>query len=128
MTDLRPDPEHLGTTTGKKHPETSHQAAMRAHLRSGTQRKTVLNLLKNAHPDGYIDEQMVQILGMNPNSQRPRRVELVEDGWIIDSGLRRLTSYNEEAIVWQYVPWGEWLKENRERFLESRKHRADLPD
>lgn len=120
MTDLRPDPEHLGTTTGKNHPETSHQAAMRARPTSGTQRKTVLDLLKNAYPDGYIDEEMVQILGMNPNSQRPRRVELVEDGWTVDSGLRRLTSYREEAIVWRYVPWSEWLKENRERFLKNR--------
>ena len=119
MTDLRPDPEHLGTSTGKKHPETSHKAATRALLRSGTQRKTVLDLLKSAYPDGYIDEEMVQILGMNPNSQRPRRVELVEDGWTIDSGLRRLTSYGEEAIVWRYIPWSEWLKENRERFIES---------
>lgn len=128
MTNLRPDPEHLGTTTGKKHPETSHKAAMRARPRSGTQRKTVLNLIKSAYPNGYIDEQMVQILGMNPNSQRPRRVELVEGGWIIDSGLRRLTSYGEEAIVWRYVQWSEFLKENRERYIESRKHRADLPD
>ncbi len=117
---LRPDPERLGTTTGKNHPETSHQAAMRARPTSGTQRKAVLDLLKNAYPDGYIDEEMVQILGMNPNSQRPRRGELVEDGWSIDSGLRRLTSYREEAIVWRYVPWSEWLKENRERFLKNR--------
>ncbi len=101
---------------------------MRVSLRSGTQRKMVLDLIKSAYPDGYIDEEMVQILGMNPNSQRPRRVELVEDGWTVDSGLRRLTSYSEEAIVWRYVPWSEWLKENRERFLESLRQRADLPD
>jgi hypothetical protein len=38
---------------------------------------------------------------MPESSERPRRVELVEQGWVEDSGDRRLFDGHAEAIVWQ---------------------------
>jgi hypothetical protein len=38
---------------------------------------------------------------MNPSTQRPRRVELVEGGWVEDSGERRPTRSGMDAVVWR---------------------------
>lgn len=85
-------------------PDTSVQAEQRNLPREGTQRWRVLLLLQAAHPDGLTDEEMQTQLGMNANTQRPRRVELVRDGWLEDSGYRRPTRGGDPAIVWRYVP------------------------
>jgi hypothetical protein len=110
----RPDPEQSRVTTGRKHPDTSLKAAERALPSSGSQRAKVLNLLKDSYPGGYTDEEMVDILGLNPNSQRPRRVELCEMKWIEDSQERRPTRSGEEAIVWRYVGWANWFRSQKE--------------
>lgn len=47
------------------------------------------------------DEEMQDALGMNPNTQRPRRIELVEKKLVRDSGARRLTRSGCRAIVWE---------------------------
>ena len=41
---------------------------------------------------------------MSPNTQRPRRLELLEMGWIKDSGVTSKTEAGLDAIVWTYVP------------------------
>jgi hypothetical protein len=47
------------------------------------------------------DEEM-QLAGMMPaNTQRPRRIELVQLGRVCDSGIRRKTSRGKAAVVWQ---------------------------
>ena len=82
---------------------TSKIAARRIMPRTGTQRARVLDLLSR-HPQGLTDEQMQDALGMNPSTQRPRRVELVEQGWVEDSGERRRTRSGHKAVVWRFVP------------------------
>ena len=67
--------------------------------RTGTQRGRILELLRNSE-QGLTDEAMQDLLGMNPNSQRPRRNELVAEGWVVDSGERRSTKGKSNAIVW----------------------------
>lgn len=52
------------------------------------------------HPEGLTDEKGVEITGMDQNTYRPRRVELVESGAVIDSGKKRLTKSGREATVW----------------------------
>ncbi len=91
-----------GTITGTDHPVTSHLAAERVLPHTGTQRFRVLRSLYYALPGGLTDEEMVQELEMNPNTQRPRRVELVDGGWVRDSGNRRNTRSGSRAIVWVF--------------------------
>lgn len=40
---------------------------------------------------------------MGGSTERPRRVELVEGGHVVDSGLRRLTRSRRFAVVWRVV-------------------------
>jgi hypothetical protein len=40
-------------------------------------------------------------LQMQGSTQRPRRVELVRAGLVVDSGLRRRTFAGRSAVVWK---------------------------
>jgi ParB-like chromosome segregation protein Spo0J len=61
---------------------TSRAAA--AAVRSGSQRARVLLWLVQHSP--ATDVQIAERLGLSPNSERPRRVELVTAGFVADSG------------------------------------------
>jgi hypothetical protein len=61
--------------------------------------RRVLELLA-AWPQGLTDEEMQHKLGMNPNTQRPRRGELARAGLVVECGTRRTTS-GRMAAVWQ---------------------------
>lgn len=90
----------IGNRPGKArrdHPATSRAAALAIAPRTGTQRRKVLNAIAYKP---RTDEELQADLRMNANSERPRRVELVEGGWIKDSGLRRPTAAGGESIVW----------------------------
>lgn len=70
---------------------------------------TVLRAKVGAHIEsmgdhGATDEETQKALTMNPNTQRPRRVELVEQGAVIDSGFKRPTVSGRNAVVWVSVP------------------------
>ncbi len=99
--DDRGNPAVRMTTTGAEHPPTSHQAADRIRPMSGTQRAEVLRVV--AYRD-MTDEEIGHLLQMNPSSVRPRRGELVDMGWLADSGHRRFTQSGAKAIVWTLVP------------------------
>jgi len=49
---------------------------------------------------GATDEEMQTELGMNPSTQRPRRVELARKGLVVESGTRRTTS-GRMAGIWR---------------------------
>lgn len=49
---------------------------------------------------GATDEQVQVALGMNPSTQRPRRLELVEAGRLCQSGEIRETRSGRKAVVW----------------------------
>ena len=53
-----------------------------------------------ARPDGATDEEMQAGLGMNPSTQRPRRIELARRGLIVKAGVRKTRS-NRNADVWR---------------------------
>lgn len=82
-----------------RHSETSKAAAIDNEPRAGTQRWRVLNVLR-ACPWGLTDHEMQEMLGMNPSTQRPRRIELVNAGLIKDSGRTRATQSGKQAVVW----------------------------
>jgi hypothetical protein len=50
--------------------------------------------------DGLTDEEITDILDLNPSTERPRRVELVQRLLVEDSGRVRQTRSGMEAVVW----------------------------
>lgn len=77
---------------------TSRAAAARALPRSGTKRAAIWELLK-AH-QGLTADEINAMTGISPNTINPTINSLAKDGWIADSGQRRLTRAGNEAIVW----------------------------
>jgi transcription initiation factor IIE alpha subunit len=61
--------------------------------------RRVLAVLK-ANPQGLTDEEMQLALGMNPSTQRPRRIELARRGLVVTCGTRR-TSSGRNATIWR---------------------------
>lgn len=89
-----------GVPPHQRHSDTSLDAALSVAADVPNLRDRVLACLL-AHPDGLTDEEMQAALSMNPNTQRPRRVELIEAGLVEDSGARRLTVAGRKAVVWR---------------------------
>lgn len=79
---------------------TSRQAAIDASTITGAARTAVYDYVQRCGHQGATDEEVQRGLGMNPSTQRPRRVELVEAGLVVDSGARRETASGREAVVW----------------------------
>jgi transcription initiation factor IIE alpha subunit len=50
---------------------------------------------------GATDEEIEEALSISGNTVRPTRGSLVKDGFIVDSGLERLTKAGNPAIVWR---------------------------
>jgi len=61
--------------------------------------RRVLELLQ-ATPGGLTDEEMQRLLGMNPSTQRPRRIELARRGLVVEAGTRK-TASGRMASVWR---------------------------
>jgi hypothetical protein len=80
-------------------PETSINAAFLSMPRSGSYRWRVLDAITRSD-GGLTDEELQDQLDLPPNTQRPRRVELVQGGWVEDSGRRRITITGTPAVVW----------------------------
>ena len=85
-----------------KHSYTSKMAAERIEPRAGTQRARVLWFLQ-LYDKGLTDEELQEVTSLNPSTQRPRRIELVKQGWIKDSGRTRATRSGSQATVWVLV-------------------------
>lgn len=83
----------------QRHSPTSREAALFASAFSGQAREQVfLQIIKQ---DGATDEEIHQALKMNPSTERPRRVELVEAGLVEDSGYERTVSSGMYATIWK---------------------------
>ena len=82
------------------HSVTSRQAAESIAKPSRTLKAKVHFFISIRGRDGCTDEEIQTALGMNPSTQRPRRVELVRDGVVKDSGKQRKTRSGRNAVVW----------------------------
>ncbi len=91
---LHPPPFAAGSPT-------SIAAAAAIESRAETLRVKLLLALREAGECGLTDQEMQRALNMDPSTQRPRRGELVKDGKVIDSGLRRRTASGRQAVVWR---------------------------
>ncbi len=75
-------------------------AAESIEATASTTRAEVYAFLANAGVHGATDEEVCDALAMHGNTERPRRVELVESGHVVDSTYRRYTKSNRMAVVW----------------------------
>ena len=88
------------TITGHAHPVTSHVAAARALPRTGTQRRVIYDLIAGRGLTGATDDEVADLTGIPPNSVRPRRVELWQQGLIARSGVTRENGHGNPCDVW----------------------------
>ena len=95
-----PDPDAPGVKLRTGAGATEEAAAEAVFPVSGTQRRAVLDAIAGAGESGLCDHEVQDLLGLNPSSVRPRRGELVDAGWVEDSGLRRCTPSGVEAVAW----------------------------
>lgn len=82
---------------------TSAAAAAAVEPRTGTQRWKVLaavaQVARDPRSGGLTDVELANWTGLPPNSLRPRRKELVDGGWLEDSGKTR-SHHGRDHIVW----------------------------
>lgn len=85
------------------HSATSKAAAESARGEcSGKQRNRVLLAIRKSLA-GLTDEEGIARTAISPNAYRPRRGELVEMGFVRDSGKTRGTTSGRQATVWEAV-------------------------
>lgn len=83
----------------QQHSPTSTAAAESVVGKAGTLRAAVLDFLRRG--SGATDEEIQEGIPMAASTQRPRRVELVERGPVVDSGVTRATRSGRQAVVWR---------------------------
>ena len=107
-----PDEDRLGKFMAPEHgaPETQRRAAVAAYPRTGTWRRKVLDEIGRAGERGMTDEELYGALRGDENTIRPRRNELLNDGWIEESGIERKTPSGKDAMAWVLTEQGrrEW--------------------
>jgi hypothetical protein len=99
----------------QRHSETSKDAARDIESSASTLRAKVYQFLSASGGYGATDEELQIALEMNPSTQRPRRVELVEKGLVRDSGKVRKTRSNRNAVVWVVIAQSDYKGVNHDR-------------
>lgn len=94
----------------QRHSATSKAAALNAEPTAGTKRAIALAFLRGRGAQGATDEEMQELIPLTPNTQRPRRVELVKGKFVVDSGRTRKTRGGDEAVVWVAVEYREAIE------------------
>jgi hypothetical protein len=87
----------------QQHSDTSVAAGVSIAPAACKMRALVLAWIETTGATGATDEEIQEALAMNPSTQRPRRGELVERGWVADSGRCRNTRSGRGATVWVRV-------------------------
>lgn len=83
--------------------DTSRAGAAAVAVRAGTQRARLLLWLVQQGP--ATDVQLAEALRLSPNSERPRRCELVAAGFVADSGERH-KHHGSDHVVWEATDAG----------------------
>ena len=84
----------------QQHSLTSMRAADSLDAKALTRlHRLVLDFLRG-RPDGATDEEIASGLGLNPSTERPRRIELARRGLVIEAGTRK-TASKRNATVWR---------------------------
>lgn len=98
--------EYAGPLFFQWHSQTSFDAAHKARESGSASRyrEIVYAFLAAQGASGASDEEIAAGCRLPGNTARPRRVELVEAGRVIDSGQRRQTLSGRKAVVWVVAP------------------------
>lgn len=100
--DASPGPLFAKPAPAQQHSRTSMQAADSLDAKTLTRlHRLVLDFLR-ARPDGATDEEIASGLGLNPSTERPRRIELARRGLVAEAGERK-TASGRKATVWRLV-------------------------
>lgn len=100
------------TAPFQPHSEPSREAAEQIKPHLGELQIEVLEQLARIGAHGWTDHELIAIvaeakrLPEEPNTVRPRRIELVRLGFVIDSGRTRKTRSGRKATVWTITPEG----------------------
>ena len=94
------DIEYKPSPPFQRHSETSHEAAEAIAHPSARLRHLVYECIRDSQQQGLTDEEVQLALDMNPSTERPRRVELVNAGLVRASGRVRPTRSGRNAVVW----------------------------
>ena len=84
----------------QRHSATSRAAAAKIADRLNPLQIAVLQFIVQRGALGATDEEIQAGCTMNPNTERPRRIELAAKGLIADSGTTRKTRSGRAAVVW----------------------------
>lgn len=83
-------------------PDTSRDAAQDNAPRAPRHRDLALRVLR-AHPEGLTDFELAELTGIAQTSVGKRRLELLRDGLVENTGKRRPSPSGSAAIVWKAV-------------------------
>jgi len=92
---------------GHAHPQTAQAMQARALPSSGTLRRLVYDTIAGAGTQGMTDDEIEIALSRSHQSVSGCRNSLMNDGLLIDSGLRRRTRYDNDAVAWAIAPLEE---------------------
>lgn len=102
-----PDPGKPGHRKSHRHGHATEVKAALSLPKDDTQKKQVLGVFiadYRAGGIGLIDEDLVARSGLVFGSAGPRRLNLVEEGWLRASQHPGRTSKNKDAIRWELTP------------------------
>jgi transcription initiation factor IIE alpha subunit len=89
--------------------QTSIDARLRVEPKIGTLRRKVYELFLNKGMSGLTDQEIERYLHLDGNTVRPIRGALVENGFVIDTGLTRLNDKGNKCTVWRSADEGMLL-------------------
>jgi hypothetical protein len=91
-------PLNANHTVPGKNP-VSQDAARRALGKSGAARVRIYNIIKDS-TNGLTADETRRLISLPFNSVSARICDLAAEGWLTDSGRRRITSTGATATVW----------------------------
>ena len=92
------DPPVVPVQTGPA--STRRLAADAIATRAGKLQSRVLAFIQKHGRGGCTDAEIAAGVGLAPDTARPRRIELVAAGLVVESGRRRPTPSGRGAVVW----------------------------
>lgn len=98
------EPTLFDPPPAQAHSATSCAAARAAVPHAQGQRERVLAFLRSRGACGATDAEIQEALGLDGSTQRPRRVELVRAGLVVDTGRVRPTQSGRVAAVFAAKP------------------------
>jgi len=68
--------------------------------KTGTWRRKIYDYVQARGFDGATDQEIEIALQLSGNTERPTRITLVRDGYLIDTGRIRKNQLGHDCIVW----------------------------